>query len=131
MKTSLRDHLTILMAFAAVFLCGLGIGKLLADRRAPVPPSLPDQASWEAGSLASLKESLRLDPEESRKVEEELALTAAEIEETRAAALLSYHRHLDDLYARLIGQLDEPRAARLRREKIELEKTIRKLENKK
>lgn len=125
MKASLRDHLTILMAFAAVFLCGFGIGHLVAGRQAPAAPAA--EPSWEASSLAALTQSLQLDPAERRQIEQDLALTAAQIEETRAAALLSYHQHLDALYGRLIEQLDEPRAARLRLEKIELETAIRKM----
>lgn len=127
MKASLQDHLTILMAFAAVFLCGFGIGSLLTNRRAPAAADTPGPASWEASSLAALKASLQLEPAESQQVEKELALTAAQIEETRAAALLSYHQHLDALYGRLIEQLDESRAARLRQERNELEKAIQKL----
>jgi len=122
MKASLRDHLTILMAFAAVFLCGFGIGNLLAKRQIPAAAVDP---SWESVSLSALTASLELDPTESQQLEEELALTAAQIEQTRAAALLSYHQHLDDLYGRLIEKLDEPQASRLRREKIELETAIR------
>jgi len=124
MKASLRDHLTILMAFAAVFLCGFGIGNLLAKRQIPAVAVKP---SWETVSLNALTASLELDPTEARQLEEELALTAAQIEQTRAAALLSYHRHLDDLYGRLIEKLGEPRASRLRLEKNELEKAIRDL----
>jgi hypothetical protein len=127
MKASLRDHLSILMAFAAVFLCGFGIGHLVAGRQVPTAPAAPDQTSWEASSLAALTKSLQLEPAELQQVEKDLALTAAQIEETRASALLSYHQHLDALYGRLIEQLDEPRAARLRREKIELESAIQKL----
>jgi uncharacterized protein YdcH (DUF465 family) len=128
MKASLRDHLTILMAFAAVFLCGFGIGNLLAKRQVSAL-AVANEPSWESISLSNLTAALELDQNEARQVEEELALTAARIEESRFAALLSYHQHLDDLYGRLIANLDEPRASRLRQEKIELENAIRNMKN--
>lgn len=130
MKTSLRDHLTIMMAFATVFLCGLGIGKLLSDRQTPAVPIAPEQTTWEAESLVSLRDSLRLDPAELQKVQKELASTATRIEETRADAVFSYHRHIHELYTRLIEELGEPRAAHLRQEKYELEKAMQKLNTK-
>jgi hypothetical protein len=122
MKASLRDYLTIVMAFAAVFLCGYGIGHLVgergreADRRPPLP--------WEEESLSIIKRSLELSPEEERVVEEEIARAAAAIRKSRQTAVLDYHRHLDDLYGRLIERLSEPHAARLRAEKYEIEKAI-------
>lgn len=127
MKASLRDHLTILMAFAAVLLCGYGIGRLVAQRHSPTPQ--PVAATWEMQSLSMLKRSLELSPEEAVIVENEISAAASEISNSRSEAILAYHQHLDDLYTRLIRQLGEPAASRLRAEREELQKQIQKLTN--
>lgn len=125
MKASLKDHLTILMAFAAVFLCGYGIGHLVGARQ---PTPAITSADWEVESLSLLKHALELDPREKAIVEEEITATAAEIRNSRQKTILAYHHHLNDLYDRLISRLGEANAARLKAEKSEIEKQIRKLE---
>lgn len=126
MKASLRDHLTILMAFAAVFLCGYGISNLVWRTR---PPAAPVSPSWSMANLASLREALNLDPKKSPIVEEELLRTEERIDAARSAALLAYHEHLLELYDRLIERLGEPEASRLATEKMQLELAIQKLKN--
>jgi hypothetical protein len=126
MKTTWHNVGTILMAFAAVFLCGYGIGHLVGERRTPSDPGPPPSSSpaWEQQTLETLQASLDLRPEQIAQVEKELSATAQDISKSHQAVLLDYHRHIDRLYERLIKILDEEQAARLRHEKKGLEKQI-------
>jgi hypothetical protein len=123
MKANLRDHLGIFLALAAIFLCGFGIGQLVAKR----PAAAAQPVAWEIESLSLLRDSLALSAEETSIVEREIAVTAGEIRARRNETLLDYHHHLDQLYSRLIAQLGETQAARLRAEKKHLEEAIREL----
>jgi hypothetical protein len=132
MKTTWHNVGTIVMAFAAVFLCGYGIGHLVGERSAPVgraAPSASDPA-WERQTLQTLHASLDLRPEQAAEVEKAISATAREISNSHRAVLLDYHRHIDRLYDRLIEILDEEQAARLRTEKKTLEKQIKMLSGK-
>lgn len=122
MKTSWRDYCTILMAFTAVFLCGYGIGHLVCKRNNPPPPI--EESVWEQDTLDTLREALELRDEQTAAVEEAIAKTAEAIEQSNRDVLLEYHRHVDDLYARLIEIVDDEQAVRLRKEKKTLEKQI-------
>ena len=53
-----------------------------------------------------------------------LSMAASEIKKSHEDAILDYHRHLDDLYERLIGILDKDQVAKLRGEKAALERQI-------
>ena len=130
MKPAWRDYATILMAFAAVFLCGYGVGHLVGERRdPPSSPALSEVTpAWEQETLNTLQESLALRPEQTAQVEAELSRTAKAIGKSHDTAVLDYHRHIDQLYARLIEILDAEQAERLRREKKTLEKQIELLE---
>lgn len=129
MKHSWRDYSTIIMAFAAVFLCGYGIGHLVGERRAPPDRDFrpSESQAWERETLQSLQASLNLRPEQTSVVEAELANAARAIRESHDAVLLDYHRHLDRLYQRLIEVLDEEQAAHLRAEKNSLENRIKQM----
>ena len=129
MNTTRHNVGTILMAFAAVFLCGYGIGHLVGERPNPSTTGPPQAASpaWEQQTLETLRASLDLRPEQITQVENELSATAQDISESHQAVLLDYHRHIDQLYERLIKILDEEQGARLRNEKIGLEKQIKTL----
>lgn len=128
MKISLRDKATILMAFAAVFLCGYGIGHIIRDRQiaSTVTPS-PDTTTvvWEKETLSLLKDSLELRPEQIDQVEAELSKTAGDINRSHHGVLLDYHKHLLKLYERLIALLDQSQADRLREEKRLLDERIK------
>lgn len=126
MKTNLRDKATILMAFAAVFLCGYGVGHIIRDRQiaSAAQPSPPTTVAWEKETLSLLKDSLELRPEQIGPVESELSKTAREIDRSHHRALLDYHRHLLSLYQRLIALLDQAQADRLREEKRLLDQQI-------
>ena len=127
MKPSIRDHLTILMAFAAVFLCGYGIGHLVGERKGATtgvgsaPPSPP---AWQQHALQSMRQSLALRPDQEAPVQAELEKTAAAIRDSSDEVVLEYLQHLDRLYARLLGLLDDEQARHLQREKESLEKEI-------
>lgn len=127
MKPKRSDYLTVLMAFAAVFLCGYGIGHLVGERKAPPPlPAPPTTTSpaWEQETLLTLQDSLALRPDQLGAVESELAKTAQSIRSSHDGAVLEYHQHILLLYERLIHFLDESQSARLRAEKNTLEKQI-------
>lgn len=129
MKTTWHNVGTILMAFAAVFLCGYGIGHLVgahSHRSGTESPPVVSPA-WEQQTLEALRVSLDLRPEQVARVENELSATARNINESRQSVLLEYHRHINTLYERLIEILDEEQSARLRNEKIGLEKEIKRL----
>jgi hypothetical protein len=127
MKTTWHNVGTILMAFAAVFFCGYGIGHLVGERPNPSTTGPPPASSpaWEQQTLETLQASLDLRPEQIAQVEKELSTTAQDISESHQTVLLDYHRHIDQLYERLIKILDEEQGARLRNEKIGLEKQIK------
>lgn len=127
MKHSWRDYCTIIMAFAAVFLCGYGVGHLVGERRIRPEGPLPPTASWEGETLRTLTESLELRPDQARAVEEELSRTAHAIQESHDAVLLDYHQHVLRLYESLIKIVDEEQASRLRAEKNSLENQIQRL----
>ena len=131
MKPNWRDYATILMAFAAVFLCGYGIGHLVGERKAPPHSSSNSETTpaWEQEILQNLRQSLDLRPAQAAQVEQELSLTARQISQSHDAVLLDYLRHIDQLYGRLIDLLDEEQARRLREEKKTLEKKIEILSN--
>lgn len=127
MKISLRDKATIVMAFAAVFLCGYGIGHLVRDRQIPPTPASSDTTTtvtWEKETLSLLRETLDLRPSQVEQVERELSRTAEEIDQSHHAVLLEYHLHLSKLYERLINLLDQSQADRLREEKRLLDRQI-------
>ena len=127
MKPTWRDYATILMAFTAVFLCGYGIGHLVGERKAPPAPIIDPGAApaWKQETLQTLQQSLALRPEQAARVEQELTVTAQAIDQSNRDVVLDYHRHLDDLYKRLIALLDEEQAQKLREEKKDLEERIR------
>jgi hypothetical protein len=129
MKPAWRDYAIILMGFAAVFLCGYGVGHLVGERHRPSPPSVESGATpaWERDTLLTLKERLKLRPEQVVLVQGELSLTAQAIGQSHDRALLDYHRHIDRLYGRLIELLDETQARDLGKEKKALEGKIRML----
>ncbi len=126
MKASLKDYLTIVMAFAAIFLAGYGIGHIVGGRNVA---AAPEPRPWEEQSLSLLQRTLELDEAETAAAEREIAATSAKIRASRHQAVLEYHRHLDDLYGRLIPQLGGRNAERLSREKRELERQIEILES--
>jgi hypothetical protein len=126
MKMTWRDSATIILAFAAVFLCGYGIGHLVAERRIP-PQSLSGEDApprWQQETLESLQVSLQLRPDQMEQVKGELSQTARAITSSRDAAILDYHQHINLLYERLIALLDQQQAQKLRKEKKTLEKRI-------
>lgn len=122
MKTSWRDYCTILMAFTAVFLCGYGIGHLVCEKTAPPPPA--EQSAWKQETLDKLRENLELREEQTAAVEAAIAEAAEAIDKSNRDVVLEYHRHVNDLYARLIEIVDDEQAVRLRKEKKTLEKQI-------
>jgi len=131
MKMTWRDSATIILAFASVFLCGYGIGHLVAERRLP-SPGLSREISppgWQRETLSSLQDSLQLRPDQLAQVEHELAETARDISGSRDAVLLDYHQHILRLYERLIDLLDNEQARKLQEEKKMLEKQIQTLLN--
>jgi hypothetical protein len=125
MKPTLRDHLTILCAFLTVFLCGFGVGHLVAEKPATAPADI--SSPWEEQSLAILVTSLGLAGDDKRAAEAEIQATAAAMRRERDRTLLSYHEHLSALYGRLIEQLGEPHASRLLEEKRTLDTHIENL----
>lgn len=126
MKMTWRDSATIILAFTAVFLCGYGIGHLVAERRLPSQHSGHEESppAWQQETLLSLQDSLQLRPDQIGGVERELALTARAISESRDDTLLEYHQHILGLYERLIDLVDIEQARKLREEKKMLEKRI-------
>jgi hypothetical protein len=127
MKMTWRDSSTIILAFAAVFLSGYGIGHLVAERRlAPQASQRADNPpKWQKETLDSLQVSLQLRPDQMPLVENELSLTAKAITGSHDTAVLEYHQHLLRLYEKLIRSLDKQQAEKLRGEKKGLENKIR------
>ncbi len=122
MRPTLRDHVTILLALLTVFACGFGVGHLSGKKQAKPRPEMSRQ--WEEETLSLLKQSLKLDPEEHRVVESEIQRTAARIRLEREETILIYHERISELYDRLIAQLGEESASRLKEEKRTLDEKI-------
>ena len=126
MKLTWRDSATIILAFAAVFLCGYGIGHLVGERRIPTREfgARDNPPQWQQDTLDSLQDSLQLRPDQMPIVEHELSAAAAAIAGSRHQALLEYHQHILGLYERLIGLLDQQQGLKLLEEKKMLEREI-------
>ena len=122
MRPTLRDHVTILLALLTVFACGFGVGHLSGKKQAKPRPEMSRQ--WEEETLSLLKQSLKLDPEEHRVVESEIQRTAARIRLEREETILIYLERISELYDRLIAQLGEESASRLKEEKRTLDEKI-------
>ena len=109
MKSSPRDYITILMALIAIFLCGLGIGHMLGEKKgresqpAITLPALDekDSTGWEDLMLQRLDSLLSLSPDQREKVLNEITLTSADIQVNRRDAIQDYYRHLLALHDRL------------------------------
>ena len=125
MKPSLSDHLTILCALLTVFACGFGAGHLSGKKELKGKPEV--SAHWEADTLSLLKTSLDLDSREMDVVETEIRRTATDIRLKREETILVYHKRVSELYERLIAQLGESNASRLKEEKRTLDEKIQSL----
>ncbi|WP_035611369.1 hypothetical protein [Haloferula sp. BvORR071] len=125
MKPSLSDHLTILCALLTVFACGFGAGHLSGKKEIKAKPEA--NAYWEVETLSLLKSSLDLDPREKEVVETEIKRTATDIRLKREETILVYHEKISELYERLIAQLGDSNASRLKEEKRTLDEKIQKL----
>ena len=124
-KPTLRDHLTILFALLTVFACGFGAGHLSGKKAIKGKPEA--NAHWEAETLSLLKTSLDLDPRELDLVTTEIQRTATEIRLKREETILIYHERISELYGRLIEQLGDANASRLKEEKRALDEKIQSL----
>ena len=124
MKPSLRDHLNILMALLTVFACGFGAGHLSGKKQQPAKAKPEVGVNWEADTLSLLKSSLDLDSRELEVVKTELKRTATGIRIKREETILNYHEKISELYERLITQLDDSNARRLKEEKRTLDEKI-------
>ncbi len=122
MKPTLREHATILLALLTVFACGFGVGHLSGKKQAKPRPEMSRQ--WEEETLSVLKQSLDLDPGELETVESEIQRTATDIRRKREETILIYHERISELYERLISQLGEENAAKLKEEKRTLDERI-------
>lgn len=123
MKPDSRDYLAIFMAFAAVLLCGYGIGHLVGQRNAQAPRE-SSSPIWRDQTLARIQKSLSLTPEQLPVVEEELAKTDLAIRRSNEFILLEHLRHINRLYDQLITRLGPAQAERLKNEKKSLEAEI-------
>jgi hypothetical protein len=115
----------ILLALATVFVCGFAAGHIQGKKSTPPKPGV--SAHWEEETLSLLKRSLDLGPQEQIIVEREIQHAATRIRIKRDETILSYHEQISELYARLIDELDEPNAAKLRKEKRSLDEKIQAL----
>lgn len=125
MKPTIRDYATILLALLTVFACGLWAGHITG--RKAIQPKPEVTAHWEEETLSLLKRSLELEPREQELVEHEIQRAAAGIRLQREETILNYHQRISDLYGRLIEQMDESNAAKLREEKRSLDEKIQAL----
>ena len=125
MKPNFRDHATILLALVTVFVCGFATGNIQGKKTSAPKPGV--SAHWEEETLSLLKRSLDLGPQEQVAVEREIQRAATRIRIKRDETILNYHEQISDLYGRLIEELDEPNAAKLRKEKRSLDEKIQAL----
>ena len=125
MKPGFRDHAMILLALVTVFTCGFAIGHIQGKKTTAPKPEV--SAHWEEETLSLLKRSLELEPQERVAVEREIQRAATRIRIKRNETILSYHEQISELYARLIEELDEPNATKLRKEKRSLDEKIQAL----
>jgi hypothetical protein len=123
MKPKLHDYLAISMAFAAVLLCGYGIGHLVGQRKSHTAAEAAIPV-WRDQTLARLQQALSLTPSQIPTVEAELAKTEMAIRHSNDLILLEHLHHISRLYDELIAQLDGHQAQRLKTEKKSLEAEI-------
>jgi hypothetical protein len=115
----------ILLALVTVFVCGFATGNIQGKKASAPKPEV--SAHWEEETLSLLKRSLDLGPQEQVTVEREIQRAATRIRIKRNETILNYHEQISDLYGRLIEELDEPNAAKLRKEKRSLDEKIQAL----
>lgn len=125
MKPNLKDHATILLALLTVFVCGFGAGHVTGAKRSAPKPEVT--AHWEEETLSILKRSLDLDQSELQTVQLEIERAAAGIHLKREETILNYHEQISELYGRLINQLGESNAGKLKEEKKALDEKIKAL----
>ena len=125
MKPNLKDHVTILLALLTVFVCGFGAGHVTGAKRSALKPEVT--AHWEEETLSILKRSLDLDPSELQTVQVEIERAATGIRLRREETILNYHEQISELYGRLINQLGESNAGKLKEEKKALDEKIKAL----
>jgi hypothetical protein len=122
MKPNFKDHATILLALLTVFVCGFGAGHVTGVKRSAPKPEV--SARWEEETLSILKRSLDLDEEEMQIVDAEIENAAANIRLKREETILNYHEQISALYGRLIDQLGDSNAEKLKEEKKALDEKI-------
>lgn len=122
MKPRLRDYLTILMALLAIFICGIGIGHMLGEKKGrehqsaitlPAPDE-KDSTNWEELMLQRLDSLLALSPDQREKVLEEITLTSAHIRTSRRDAIQDYYRHLLALHDRIPAHLNREQESKIK-----------------
>jgi hypothetical protein len=115
----------ILLALVTVFICGFATGHIQGKKTSAPKPEV--SVHWEEETLSLLKRSLELGPQEQVTVEREIQRAATRIRITRNETILSYHEQISELYGRLIEELDEPNATKLKKEKRSLDEKIQAL----
>ncbi|MGC6426877.1 MAG: hypothetical protein ACON5H_07780 [Akkermansiaceae bacterium] len=132
MKPRLRDYLTILMALLAIFLCGIGIGHMLGEKKGREnPPAItlpaPDEKGrikWEDLMLERLDRLLSLSPDQREKVLREITITSTDIQSSRRNALQDYYRHLLTLHERLPAHLNREQEKKIKSIRATLRQAI-------
>lgn len=121
MKPRLRDYFTILMALLAIFLCGIGIGHMLGEKKGrknqpaitlPAPDD-KESTNWEDLMLQRLDSLLSLSPDQREKILAEISTTSDEIRASRRDAIQDYYRHLLALHDRLPAHLTQEQSMKI------------------
>lgn len=127
MTNSARDLLLILLSLGVVLGCGFAAGSLVMKQRVAevedAPPTVP-LAELEAESLAALKKTLGLSPEQEQAIAGDLEAFGGDVFDTRQRAVLEYHTHLLRLHDELLPKLDPDQQKILRRNRERLQETI-------
>ena len=128
MITRLRDRLTILMALAAIFLCGYGIGFLVGEKdgRKNAPaltlPSMDQSGpeSWESRTFEQLNTALELTPEQASRVKVHIKKSAAVVRRSQLDSLKIHAHHLIQLQSEIMPILnpEQKQKIRIQRDKL-------------
>jgi len=133
MKPKLRDYLTILMALAAIFLSGFGLGHLIGEKkgRKLAPSTIPimqnseeNTQPWEERTLDRLQQTLSLNAEQEVSVQKEISLVSKEINKSRNETLRRYFLSLLALHDRILPHLTPNQQKILKKDRENLQRSI-------
>jgi hypothetical protein len=120
----IRAYVSIFLAFAILFACGVAVGRRAAPPPAAAPAASLDDGRWEDAAFVALQRELELTDGQHPRVRAELADTAARLRSVRDSAVAESHRALIDLSDRLAPHLEPEQRNILDRDRLRLQRIL-------